>query len=189
VPLAASAEEGAPALPRPLRERPASGRSAGATTDRSDFREANAAAPVSSTLDEAAPMSAFRRVTAAAIDACLLAGIDLAVVHFTLQLTGLDYARIAVLPLVPLVAFLLLLDGGYLIGFTTASGQTIGKMITGIRVTGDTTLRVPLGTAIVRAAAMLLTLLSLGAGYLPILAGRDRRALHDRLAGTRVRPR
>ena len=37
----------------------------------------------------------------------------------------------------PLGVFLLLLNGGYLTIFTTAGGQTIGKMIAGIRVVAD----------------------------------------------------
>ena len=73
-------------------------------------------------------------------------------------------------------------------GFTTASGQTIGKMLAGIRVVGLHSARVPLGNAIVRAAACLLTILSLGLGFLPAFTSRDRRAFHDRLAGTRVQP-
>jgi uncharacterized RDD family membrane protein YckC len=126
------------------------------------------------------------RAAAAIIDGIILGAIDAGVIYFTLALTAVSPARLLAGPAVPLAAFLLLLNGGYLVGFTTASGQTIGKMITGVRVVGDTSSRVPLGHAIVRAAATLVTILSLGLGYLPVFFGRDRRALHDRLAGTRV---
>lgn len=132
----------------------------------------------------AAPV--WRRLTALAVDAGILGGIDLLVLAFTLRLAGLEFARVSELPLAPLVAFLLLLDGGYLVGFTAASGQTIGKMLAGLRVVGEATRRVALGAAAARAAASVVTLLTFGIGYLPALAGRDRRALHDRLAGTRV---
>jgi uncharacterized RDD family membrane protein YckC len=135
---------------------------------------------------EPAAAPAWRRLAALAVDAAILGGIDLLVLVFTLRLTGLELARAAELPGAPLAAFLLLLDGGYLVLFTAASGQTIGKMLAGVRVVGETTSRVALGTAAARAAASLVTLLTAGAGYLPALAGRDRRALHDRLAGTRV---
>jgi uncharacterized RDD family membrane protein YckC len=135
---------------------------------------------------EAAAAPAWRRLAALAVDAGILGGIDLMVLAFTLRLTGLEFARAAELPAAPLVAFLLLLDGGYLVGFTAASGQTIGKMLAGVRVVGEATERVGLGTAAARAAASAVTALTFGVGYLPALAGRDRRALHDRLAGTRV---
>jgi uncharacterized RDD family membrane protein YckC len=133
--------------------------------------------------------SPFRRLFAVVVDVLMLGAIDFAVVYLTLGLTGLDFSRLTTLPLVPLVAFLLLLNGGYVAGFTTASGQTIGKMLAGIRVVGEQTTRVPLAAAVLRTAALLLTVGSLGIGYLPALGGRDRRAWHDRLAGTRVLPR
>jgi uncharacterized RDD family membrane protein YckC len=133
---------------------------------------------------QAAP--AATRLAAAVLDLVIVGAIDAAVVYFTLQVTGLDAAQLSRLPVVPLAAFLLLLDLGYLVGFTTASGQTIGKMAAGVRVVSDRTARVPLGQAIIRAAAVALTVLSAGVGYLPALVGRDRRALHDRISGTRV---
>jgi uncharacterized RDD family membrane protein YckC len=136
--------------------------------------------------EQAEPSVAGRRLVAAVIDAVIIGAIDLGVLSFTLRLTGLDMEHMTALPLIPFAAFLMLLNGGYLVGFTTASGQTIGKMLTGVRVIGEHTRRVPLGNAIVRAAGVLLTLLSLGLGYLPSFFGRDRCALHDRLAGTRV---
>jgi uncharacterized RDD family membrane protein YckC len=40
--------------------------------------------------------------------------------------------------------------------------------------------------ALVRTAAFPLSILLLGLGFLPILARRDRRALHDLIAGTAV---
>jgi uncharacterized RDD family membrane protein YckC len=64
-------------------------------------------------------------------------------------------------------------------------------MATGIRVVpsadaDDGFLRVPLGTAVFRALACLLSVLPAGAGLLPALLSPDHRALHDRLADTRV---
>ena len=46
----------------------------------------------------------------------------------------IESARI--LPIVPTAAFLLLVGGSYLVMFTAAGGQTIGKMIAGLRVVG-----------------------------------------------------
>ncbi|MGE3844000.1 MAG: RDD family protein, partial [Vicinamibacterales bacterium] len=126
------------------------------------------------------------RLGAAFVDAVILIAIDFAVVYFTLQLTQLDFTRVGSLPFLPLLAFIALLNGGYFIGFTVASGQTIGKMATGIQVVSESARKVSLGAAILRAAGLLVTVLSVGVGYLPALFGRERRALHDRLAGTRV---
>jgi uncharacterized RDD family membrane protein YckC len=138
---------------------------------------------------DAAPASAAARVLGAAIDAVILGSIDLAVVYFTLQLCGLRLADIRALPLVPLVAFLLLLAGGYTTIFTTAGGQTIGKMAARIRVvpSADPVYgRVPFGVSVVRSAAYLVSLAPAGLGFLLALFSADGRALHDRLADTRV---
>jgi uncharacterized RDD family membrane protein YckC len=128
------------------------------------------------------------RLGAALIDVAILGSINVLVLYFTLQICGLELAEIVVLPPVPLLAFLLLLDGGYLVAFTTASGQTIGKMAAGIRVVpaaGDAD-RVPAHHAALRAMAYLVSVLPAGLGLLPALIGADGRAIHDRLADTRV---
>jgi uncharacterized RDD family membrane protein YckC len=93
---------------------------------------------------------------------------------------------------VPLGAFLLLLNGGYFVMFTAATGQTIGKMAAGIRVVGtsaDDVIndRVSFGRAVLRTAGYFASLLPAGLGFVPAFFGpRDHRALHDRLADTRV---
>jgi uncharacterized RDD family membrane protein YckC len=131
------------------------------------------------------------RLLAAAIDALIVGGLTFVVLHFTLQMTRLDFGHLHLLPKVPLITFLLLLNGGYFVAFTAAGGQTIGKMAAGIRVVpvdpGARALqRVPLGHAVVRVAGYAVSLLPAGLGYLPALVGQDRRAIHDRLADTRV---
>ena len=126
------------------------------------------------------------RIGAGIIDAVLLLGITVAVIYFTLAITGLTLIDLGIIPRIPMAAFLILLNGGYLVTFTAASGQTIGKMITGIRVEGDDGRRVDMAGAVLRAAGVALTLATLGLGFLPALFGARRRALHDRLAGTQV---
>ena len=131
------------------------------------------------------------RIAAGFIDALLMVLIDVAVIYLTLRVCGLTPADLRALPPVPLGAFLLLLAGGYLISFTVASGQTIGKMALGIRVVpiperDSGNARVTFGSAVLRAAACLVSILAAGLGYLPALFSQDRRALHDRLADTRV---
>lgn len=132
------------------------------------------------------PATAGARLGAAVIDALLLAAIDAVVFYLTLALTGLETARAAVLPLAPLVAFFAILAGGYLVAFVAAGGQTIGKMITGIRVIGDDGRTVDAAGAALRAAGCAVSLATAGLAYLPALTTADGRALHDRIAGTRV---
>ena len=132
---------------------------------------------------EAAP--AAQRAAAAGIDVCLLALVNLAVVHFTLTLCGLTFADLGVLPRAPLVAFLMTLNAGYVIFFTGLLGQTFGKMAAGIEVVGERHQRMDLRRSALRAAAMVAAFLPAGAGWLAGLVG-DRRGLHDRLAGTFV---
>jgi uncharacterized RDD family membrane protein YckC len=139
-----------------------------------------------------APLAAtgVRRMGAAIIDLTLMLLIDLAVIHFTLRLAGLDWSGFFTLPLAPLLAFFALLNGGYFVMFTAATGQTIGKMAAGIRVVGNTDGaddRVTFGRAVLRTAGYLASLLPAGLGFIPAFVGpRDHRALHDRLAATRV---
>ena len=133
---------------------------------------------------------AASRLLAAVVDLLVIGAIDAAVLHFTLKLCGLEYREIGVLPIAPLAAFLLLLNGGYFAAFTAAGGQSIGKMIAGVKVVPEDleawTDRVPLGQAVLRSAAYLVSALPAGLGFLPALIGADRRAVHDRLARTRV---
>ena len=131
------------------------------------------------------PATAGRRAAAAAIDVGLIVVIDLVVIHFTLALSGLTFNDLHVLPVLPMAAFFLLLNGGYIVLFTGTLGQTFGKMATAIEVVPDLRGEMDLRRALLRGAAMLVSLLPAGIGWLAGLVG-DRRGLHDRLAGTRV---
>ena len=137
--------------------------------------------------DDTAPAGA--RLGAAVVDAILLAAIDLAVLIMTLRLAGLERDELGMLPIVPFLAFLALLNGGYVVLFTATVGQTLGKMAFGLRVidAADDTGGPPgVGQTALRALASVLSLAPLGLGYLPALLGGDRRAFHDRLTDTRV---
>lgn len=136
-----------------------------------------------------APIAA--RTLAAVIDLAIVGGIDAGVFYLTLRVLELHVADVRAVPLIPFVAFLLLLNGSYFAAFVAAGGQTIGKMAVGIRVipgAADThsTERVPVGSAVLRAAAYIVSALPAGVGFLPGLMSSDHRALHDRLADTRV---
>lgn len=125
------------------------------------------------------------------IDLLLIGLIDLAVVYFTLKICDLRPPQALSLPLAPLLSFLALLNGGYLAIFIAANGQTIGKMAAGTRVVAADP-AVPIaegvtfGQSVLRTAAYLLSVLPAGLGLVPAVIGREHRALHDRLADTRV---
>jgi uncharacterized RDD family membrane protein YckC len=134
--------------------------------------------------DSLLPAAPGERALAALVDTAILGGIDFIVIYLTLRVCSLSLSEVLALPLVPLAAFLVLLNGGYLVAFTVAGGQTIGKMAFALKVIGPegTTLSPALAT--VRAAGSLLSAICLGAGLVPALLGGQ--ALHDRLANTRV---
>lgn len=125
------------------------------------------------------------RVAALLIDHVILFGIDVAVVYFTVRMAGLSTGEWRLLPRAPMVAFLGLLKVAYFYAFTAVGGQTIGKMAVGTCVVTDTGRPVDAARAMRRTSAGALSFLLLGLGFVPALFG-DRRALHDRLAGTRV---
>lgn len=126
-----------------------------------------------------------RRLTAAVIDYGLLLVIDIAIVYFTVRMAGLDLSEWRVLPLVPLGLFLLVIALAYVGVFTAIGGQTIGKMATGIKVVSDDPDASSAVPALMRTGAVVLSWLTVGVGFLPVLVG-DHRALHDRLSHTRV---
>jgi uncharacterized RDD family membrane protein YckC len=142
------------------------------------------------------PAPALARLLSALLDLTVLGAIDAGIVYFTLLVLDLPLADARNLPQVPLAVFLLLLNGGYLAIFTAAGGQTIGKMLAGIKVVSDAPSiaggpnapgsRVTLGASVLRATAYLVSLLPAGLGFAAILFDANGRALHDRLAETRV---
>jgi len=133
--------------------------------------------------DENATVTA--RILAVVIDLLLLSAIDAIVVYFTMQICGLTLEDLGVLPKGPLLAFLLVQNGGYLVAFT-AGGQTLGKMAAGIRVVPTESASLDLGHAFLRELMWFLLAVPVGLGFVTALFSRDHRGLHDRFAGTRV---
>jgi len=125
------------------------------------------------------------RVIAVLIDHLILFGIDIAVVYFTVRMAGLSMSEWRLLPVAPMATFLGLLKVAYFYAFTAVGGQTIGKMAVGTCVVADNGRPVDAARAMRRTSAGVLSFLLLGLGFIPALFG-DHRALHDRLAGTRV---
>jgi len=126
------------------------------------------------------------RLVAVVIDVVILAAIDAAVIYFTMQICNVGLEDVAILPKGPMIAFLLVQNGGYLVTFT-AGGQTLGKMAAGVRVVpDDSDGPLDLGRAFMRTLMWGVLAMPAGLGFLTALFSRDRRGLHDRFAGTRV---
>jgi uncharacterized RDD family membrane protein YckC len=125
------------------------------------------------------------RAAAAMIDLMVLGALDGVVIYLTLQICGLTIDEVGLLAKGPLLAFLLVQNGGYLVAFT-AGGQTLGKMAAGIKVVPEAgAARIDLGHSVIRAVVWALLASPAGLGFLTLL-NRDHRGLHDRVAGTRV---
>lgn len=126
------------------------------------------------------------RLFAVVVDLLILAAIDAVVIYFTMQLCYLTIEDLGMLPKGPLVAFLFVQNGGYLVAFT-AGGQTLGKMVAGIRVVqSGSEDSLDLGRAFLRTLMWVVLAVPAGLGFLSAVFSRDHRGLHDRFAGTRV---
>jgi uncharacterized RDD family membrane protein YckC len=139
--------------------------------------------------DDPEDVPATQRLAAAALDGVLLASIGTVALWATMRVTG---AGITAFGTSSIVAFLIFLAGvsvSYLLMFTAAGGQTIGKMLMGLRVVGGSAdsadEHLTMSQAALRAVLAPLSVIALGLGWLPALFGRGL-ALHDRLAHTRV---
>jgi uncharacterized RDD family membrane protein YckC len=131
------------------------------------------------------PAHLGERAQAAAVDAGILVVLGALVVYFTGRAARVDVVSLtASWPwLVSYLAFLGLFYAGY---FTGTTGQTPGKMMTGLRVV-DARGRPPgylrsTGRAVVGALGTAVA----GLGLIPMTLDPARRALHDRLLRTRV---
>ncbi len=81
----------------------------------------------------------------------------------------------------------LLWSVAYFVTFWNLTGQTPGDRLLGIRVISANGERILIRQAAWRFVWMVLSLLPLGAGFLPVLVDDRRRGLHDRMARTVVR--
>jgi uncharacterized RDD family membrane protein YckC len=142
--------------------------------------------PVAAVIGASDVSGAGRRMVAAALDQLILLSVDGVVIYFTFQIAGLPFSGWQAVPLLPLVLFLLMVKASYFSVFTALGGQTVGKMATGIRVVGEDNQDINPSRAVQRTLAALASVATVGLGYAPVLLGGDRRALHDRVAGTRV---
>lgn len=98
--------------------------------------------------------------------------------------SGIDY--IDTVSLIDYFAVLLAIHFIYSVFFLGASSQTIGMMITDLRVAAKDGRRPGIAQILKRCSAFLLSLVTAGAGLLWGIFDRETRCLHDLLSGTQV---
>ena len=131
------------------------------------------------------PARAAERARAAAVDVLLFTALAALVVYFTGRAARVEIA-VLVASWPGLAAYLGLLALFYAGYFTGTTGQTPGKLMTGLRVVGVTGRPPGYARAMVRAFVGLLGIGFAGLGLLPMAFDPAGRALHDRLFRTRV---
>jgi uncharacterized RDD family membrane protein YckC len=142
-------------------------------------------APVAERRPVERPAHPGERAQAAAIDAAFLGALSAVVVYFASRRAGVPLA--ALKPVWPyLAAYLAFLGLFYASYFTGATGQTLGKLVKGLRVADRSGAPPSYSRAAFRAALGALGIALALLGLVPMLFDPARRALHDRVFKTRV---
>jgi uncharacterized RDD family membrane protein YckC len=136
-------------------------------------------------MDGARPAGFWIRVVALVIDFVVLMLVELSLGLAARRVWGTGVRDATILQFTIFV-FTLIFAGLYVTLLHAATGQTIGKLLVGVRVVLVDGQRLPLGTAFLRFFAYGFSSLPLGFGYVMAGLRRDKRALHDLVAGTRV---
>ncbi len=133
------------------------------------------------------------RVMAFLLDLCILAclhlGIFLLAGNLAVPFFLYDFLTIFKAVFVLLVIFWvspLFVAMAYFVLFHTFGGQTIGKMIMGIRVVSTSNVDLSPGTSFLRWVGYLVSCVPFGAGFYWSIFDKDHCAWHDRIAGTHV---
>jgi uncharacterized RDD family membrane protein YckC len=136
-------------------------------------------------MSEARPAGFWIRAVAAGLDVALFVLVRFSFRAIARRMSGAGNDDAWALEAL-VMAFTLAFTAAYSIVLHTLTGQTIGKMLTRVRVVGDDGLFPPFGAALLRYFGYYVSLLPFGTGFVMAGLRRDRRALHDLLAGTRV---
>jgi uncharacterized RDD family membrane protein YckC len=133
----------------------------------------------------ARPAGFWIRALAALMDFAVFGLVHLSFRLIGAKIVGPDAASVASFrPIATFFTFVF--AGAYTTVLHALGGQTIGKLIVGIRVVGADGEVVPLGTAFLRHLGYFASSAFLGLGFVMAALRVDRRALHDLIAGTRV---
>ena len=125
------------------------------------------------------------RAVAALIDFAVFALVQRSFRYIGASAWGPDVeSTMAFKPMVAL--FTIVFAGAYTTLLHALDGQTIGKMIVGVRVVVGDAEPPPVGTALLRYLAYFASAGIFTLGFVMAGLRRDKRALHDLIAGTRV---
>jgi uncharacterized RDD family membrane protein YckC len=131
------------------------------------------------------PAGFWIRTLALAIDMIVFALVQVSLGALATLLAGPD-VEMGGSPHASVPLFTLLFTAAYTTVLHVVAGQTIGKSLVGIRVIGLDGALLTVGPALLRYLACYLSAIPLGFGFLMAGLRRDKRALHDLIAGSRV---
>jgi uncharacterized RDD family membrane protein YckC len=129
----------------------------------------------------ARPAGFWIRAVAALIDFAVFGLVYLSFKRIGVKIVGPDVESFAAFR----TFFTLVFAGAYTTVLHALGGQTIGKLLVGVRVVGGDGELPPLGTAFLRHLAYFASAI-FGLGFAMAALRVDKRALHDLIAGTRV---
>jgi uncharacterized RDD family membrane protein YckC len=124
------------------------------------------------------PAGFWIRAVAFAIDLIVLFLVQASLRLLAVRFWGADMA--------PVGPFTLLFAALYSTVLHALTGQTIGKLMVGVRVVNIDGSDVAVGAALLRFVGYFASFATFTLGYVMAGLRRDKRALHDLLAGTRV---
>ena len=134
------------------------------------------------------PAGFWIRAVALAIDMVVLTLVELSLGSVARRVWGTGAQDSAMLHSITSL-FTLVFAALYVTLLHSATGQTIGKMAVRARVVLVDGEPVPVGASLLRFFGYFVSCATLGFGYLMAGLRRDKRALHDLIAGTRVERR
>jgi len=126
------------------------------------------------------------KIVASIIDFIISSSLFAGAFYGVMRLTSLPPLELFTKLPLPLSALYLLINMVYSVFFVSASGQTIGRMIAGIRVVSEDYDRVSFFRAFLRWFGGLISSLPLLLGHLFTLSDPEARGIPDKLASTRV---
>lgn len=127
------------------------------------------------------PAGFWVRAGAASIDGLVIFAALFVIAFAGILIRGADNPPVGLIRFAALV-----LSAGYYTALTGFSGQTIGKMAAGIQVLTAEGGHVSYARSLGRWAGYFLSSITLGIGYAMAGFTKGKRALHDKVAGTRV---
>jgi len=136
-------------------------------------------------MSEPRPAGFWIRAVAALVDFVVFALVQLSFRWLGARVLGMDVESAAAFR--PLAAtFTIVFAGAYTTVLHALGGQTLGKMLVGVRVVVGDGGPPPVGAALLRFIAYFASAAPFTLGFVMAGLRYDKRALHDLIAGTRV---